>query len=65
MVDEIQVISSEIDGAELRRKMMKSPYYTRCDGKEDNEQIQDALDRVGRTQIFIRSEDWERIFGDN
>jgi hypothetical protein len=60
----VKVISEEIDGAELRREQVRNPYHARCDGREDNEQIQDALDRSAKESFMaIRAEDYERIFG--
>lgn len=60
-MNEIKVISSDIDGADLRRK--KKGYYVRCDGKADNEEINDALQSLGGQSYFIAAKDWERIFG--
>jgi hypothetical protein len=62
MTDHIHVISSDIDGADLNRQMVKNQYYARCDGKEDNEQIQDALNQLNVKQYSIPGEAWERIF---
>lgn len=63
MTDHIHVISGDIDGADLNRQMVKNQYYARCDGKEDNEQVQDALDHIGKTMIAIPGDKWEQIFG--
>lgn len=61
----VKVISEEVDGAELRREQL-NPYHARCDGREDNEQIQDALNRAVKGGFMaIRAEDYERIFGGN
>jgi len=62
-MDEIHVILDGMDGAELRREKQKNPYHARCDGKQDNEQIQDAVDHVGTHQFSIPGAIWERIFG--
>ncbi len=60
----VRVISQEVDGAELRREQARNQYHARCDGREDNEQIQDALDRsVKGAFMAVRAEDYERIFG--
>lgn len=60
----IKVISADIDGADLRRQMVASPYHARCDGRQDNEQLQDAVNRLaGGARIAIAADDWERIFG--
>ena len=62
-MEEINVISGDLDGAELRREQHKNSCSARCDGKEDNEQIQDAFQMAGKTTIAISAEEWERIFG--
>ena len=63
-VEDITVISSDKDGADLRRDQ-RNPWHTRCDQKEDNEQIQGAFDRVGKTVIGPLGSAWVRIFGGN
>ena len=63
MVNEVAVISSDLDGAQLRREQSKGKYFIRCDGKEDNEQIQDAIDHLGKCQFSVPAEGWEAIFG--
>jgi len=64
MSETIRVISGDLDGADLRRDINKNSYYTRCDGKGDNEQIQEAINHVGKFLVSIPSEKWNRIFGD-
>lgn len=59
----VRVISQEVDGAELRREQTRNALWTRCDGKQDDEQIRDGLDRLGKTVIFTSSDEYERIFG--
>lgn len=63
MPNEINVISSDLDGAQLSREKNKNPYFVHCDGKEDNEQIQDAIKHVGKVRLCIPSAAWTRIFG--
>ena len=63
MAEQINVISSDLDGAELAREVHKNSYYARCDGKEDNEQIQDAWNQLGKKQFSIPAERWKEIFG--
>jgi len=63
MPEEIRVISSDLDGAELRRDIHKNSFYARCDGKMDNEQLQDAVNCAGKLSFSITSEGWDRIFG--
>jgi hypothetical protein len=63
MADKINVISADLYGKQLRETKNKNRYYVRCGGKGDNEQIQDALNTVGRMSMFISAEVWERIFG--
>ncbi len=59
--DAIKVISADVDGAQLNRN--RRDYFIRCNGKGDNGPIQEAINRVGKTTIFLKSEDWKRIFG--
>jgi len=61
---DITVIPGEKDGADLRRAMHKNPCHIRCDGKADNEEIQEAIDNSTRGKYFQLPEGaWERIFG--
>ena len=62
-MDEVKVISSDIDGSDLRRKKARARHYVRCDGKADEQEINDALASAGKTSWNISAEDWERIFG--
>ena len=62
-MDTISVISSDLDGRELRKEKNKNLRYLRCDGKEDNEQMQEALDGVGKYLWSIPSRRWLQIFG--
>lgn len=64
MPDGIVVISSNIDGAQLRREKYKNSYHTRCDGKKDQEQFNEAIVHAGTMQYSISSERWDDIFGD-
>lgn len=60
----IKVISSDLDGAQLRREKMASPRYICCKGKRDNEEINEALTSSSKGKQFnIPSSIWERIFG--
>ena len=61
-MNEINVLSSDLDGAELHNKKARYPRYNRCDGKDDNEEIQEAINSVGITSMFISANDWKRIF---
>ena len=58
---DIKVISSEIDGARLRKEK-SSKYYSVCDGSKDNDNINEALSHKGGGWSVPR-EAWERIFG--
>lgn len=62
-MNEIKVISSDMDGAELRREMNKNGYHARCDGRGDDAQINEALKHVGVSQFTISGDRWEQIFG--
>ena len=63
-MDEVRVISSDKDGADLRREKRKNRYHVRCDGTADDAEINDAIRSVGGQQFLgLRAEDYERIFG--
>ncbi len=63
-MEEVRVISSDKDGADLRREKAKSRYHVRCDGKADDREINDAIQGVGGQQFLgLSAEDYERIFG--
>jgi len=65
MAEQINVISGDLDGAQLKREMFKNSYHTRCCGKGDHNNIQEAVGHVGRPQIYlsIPAHRWESIFG--
>ncbi len=59
---DITVISSDLDGADLRRKQRGR--FVRCYGRRDEEDIQDAVNTAHRGRQFVlRGDDWDRIFG--
>jgi len=59
------VISADLDGAELRREKRKNPYHVRCDGKADDQDINDAIQSVNKSARWtILADVWERIFGE-
>ncbi len=60
-MDEVSVISSDIDGAALR-SAKRHRRYLRCDGKADDEQINEALQDKGPSWA-LPAKAWERIFG--
>ncbi len=61
---DIKVISSDIDGARLRKEKRDAQYHIRCDGKHDEAEVNDALKSSQRGMaICIADRDWERIFG--
>ncbi|KKL18450.1 hypothetical protein LCGC14_2475420 [marine sediment metagenome] len=62
-MDEVRVISSDKDGADLRREKRKSRYHVRCDGTADDREINDAIASLGSPSMFTSAEDYERIFG--
>jgi len=62
---DIKVISGDLDGSQLKRAKT-GKYWSRCDGKADNEEIQEASDSCGKSELWsISARDWERIFGRN
>lgn len=56
----IDVISADLDGAELRR-LQRGRLWTRTDSKNDEEQFNDAIRH--RVSYSIPGQAWERIFG--
>jgi hypothetical protein len=60
-MDKITVISSDKDGADLRREQLHR--HVRCDGKTDGEQITEVANSLGKRLWTVQAEDWERIFG--
>ncbi len=62
-MDEISVISGDKDGADLRREKARGRYYTRCDGKADDAEINEAIRGVGGRQFLGLGEAYERVFG--
>lgn len=58
---ETRVISSDIDGAALRREKRLNPRHLRCDGKADDAEINEAIQSKGRSWTLGAA--WERIFG--
>lgn len=62
-MDEVRVISSDLDGGQLRREKVKNRYYMRTDGTADDCEINEAIQSLRGQSMFIRAEDYERIFG--
>ena len=60
MAERIDVISGDLDGAQLRRAQSRK-LWTRADGKEDDEQINDAINH--QPSFSIPGHLWERVFG--
>lgn len=61
-MSEIGIISSDLDGAELRREKRKNPRHVCCNGRDDAGAIQEALNHTDRTFFAGLGEAWERIF---
>ncbi len=63
MSDKTVVISSDLDGKELRS--FQRGRYTRCDGRADQEQINEAMIGAssGRRLYSGLGDSWQRIFG--
>jgi hypothetical protein len=60
----VVVIPSEKDGAELRKAKAGNKYYVRCDGKADDEQINEALKHSTSSRQWLGlGNAWNRIFG--
>ena len=62
-MDEVRVISSDKDGADLRREKRKNRYHVQCDGTADDYEINEAIQSVGGKQFRGLGAAWERIFG--
>ena len=62
-MDNIKVISADLDGAQLRREKHKNPCYTRCAGRRADGDINEAINHVGKIRISIPPDRWEAIFG--
>ena len=62
-MNKVSVISSELDGAELRREKQKNNRYLYCDGGADDAEINEALIGVNHTLFVLPDGAWERIFG--
>ena len=64
MSRQVNVISADLDGAQLGRRKRMNSLCVRCEGKNDDQNIQDAIYTSQRGCVYsIRSEDWERVFG--
>ena len=59
----VVVIPSEKDGAELRRAKAENKYYVRCDGRADDNQINEALKHSTSSRQWTGlGNAWDRIF---
>lgn len=59
----VNVISSNLDGAELRREQNKNPMYTKVSGSHDESVIKEACVRSTKGQTWVLPTDaWDRIF---
>lgn len=59
---DIKVISSDIDGAALRREKARAKRHVRCTGSSDDLVINDAIQHRGNWYT-LPSKAWDRIFG--
>ncbi len=63
MTKKITVIPENKDGAELRKIKAENKYCVRCDGKADDDQINEALKTsTGSKQWSGLGDAWNRIF---
>jgi len=63
MTKKITVIPSEKDGGELRRIKAENKYCVRCDGKADDQEINEALKHSTSTRQYLGlGNAWNRIF---
>lgn len=58
----IRVISSDKDGADLRREVVRNKYHVRCYGTSDDREISEAISSLGVKQYSGLGDNWERIF---
>ncbi len=58
---ETRVISSDIDGAALRREKRLNSRHLRCDGNADDAEINEAIQSKGTS--WSLGDAWDRIFG--
>ena len=60
----VRVIAGEKDGAELGRETRKERLSVRCDGKNDGQEINEALEYSGKPRPYcIDGAAWQRVFG--
>jgi hypothetical protein len=62
---DLNILSSDLDGQELRREELSSPRFLRCDKSSDDEEIMTAVEAVSSArslQIKIDPARWEAIF---
>ena len=64
MSEEIRIISSDLDGADLRHERTKSNRYMRCDGTADDAEINEAIASAGSKSWTLPRGAWERIYGE-
>jgi hypothetical protein len=50
---DINVISVDLDGAELRKEKRKNPMHTRCDGTADEGNIKEASERATKGKTWV------------
>jgi len=63
---QVNVITADLDGAQLRREKNKNSLHVRCKGKHDEHDINDAYRTADKDSAFFMNmseEAWERIFG--
>jgi hypothetical protein len=64
-MEDIRVIPSDLDGGDLRRQKARSKYFIRCDGSNDADDQNDAIQSAGKKSWAGLGEGWTRIYGDN
>ncbi len=63
-MNEIKVLSGDLDGRQLRQEQRLNPRHSRCNGTRDDEQINEAIAGVDQPRGYtIPCHLWERIFG--
>jgi len=60
----VVVIPENKDGGELRRIKAENKYTVRCDGRADDQEINEALQHSTSTRKWLGlGRAWDRIFG--
>lgn len=62
-MDKVKIISADVDGKELRETKARNSYHLRCDGRDDDGEINEAIQTMNTSQWVLPDGAWQRIFG--